>query len=784
MDFNVDVHVRTSGKEQIDALEKQINALKSEKITIGVDVDSGNLNSNSSKAKNINKQLQRTFDNSIKNVSFNSNTFYKEYFDKAKKDIEEAKKVNKSFEKEINNINTDGINKDAIKAAKARASAEVKAEQEYIKEQKRLSKIRESESDLYYNSKRDAYQSIGKKSDIQKQMSAYYKELEIQSAKQAEEYSKIITKTRDKVINGSYDAKSSSMFAKLGVYGEQDNNLLNIARQQETIYNNTLSKLKNHFDSSNSFSLNDEEVVKSFTSMTLAAERFENVMTQVRNTQSKPLDVGVAERSANTVKKYYDENSKAVKKYGVELKDLENRYRQASTVADKSKIDNDFKNLKASISAEGLTGKSRLEELGRGFKQIGQFAYTYGAVQRVSDLIVNSVGELKEIDSVLTEISKTSDLTDKQIKQLGKDSFESASKYGRTAKDYLIGVQEMSRSGFYGKQGEELAELSILGQAAGDMTSDVSNSYLLATNAAYNYAGSVEKLNTVLDGQNMITNRNSVNMTDMAEATSKAASMASQTGVKINELSAVIGTAVARTKQEGNVIGTSLKSLFVNLQDTSNEKIVNTFKELGISQVKYVNGSKQLKTPIELLKELSVAYNNLPEGSTLKADVLRNIGQKRQANVLAAILGGMSSGDYDKMLNDYSQGKGSAAIEAAKSADNWEGNLNKLSNAWTSFVNNFTDTDLIIGATKSLTSFVGVLDTLTSNPLLTAGTFGSGLGIIQFFKNLDEPTNHRVFRLKISYINTAGLADIRIKHNGVLYQMAEHGEFLILFLSP
>ena len=165
-------------------------------------------------------------------------------------------------------------------------------------------------------------------------------------------------------------------------------------------------------------------------------------------------------------------------------------------------------------------------------------------------------------------------MSNAELKELGNESFSIASEYGRTVTDYLTAVQEMSRSGFYGRQGEAMAELSMLGQAAGDMSSDVSNSYLLATNAAYNYAGSVEKLGEVLDGQNVITNRNSVAMVDMAQATSKAASMAAQTGVEVDELSAIIGTAVARTKQNGNVIGTSLKSLFVNLQDTSNEKIV------------------------------------------------------------------------------------------------------------------------------------------------------------------------------------------------------------------
>lgn len=358
----------------------------------------------------------------------------------------------------------------------------------------------------------------------------------------------------------------------------------------------------------------------------------------------------------------------------------------------------------------------------------GTDAMNFGA-----DKIRDAIGELKEMDSILTEISKTSDSTASELKALGNESFSVASEYGRKAADYLTAVQEMARSGFYGQQGEAMAELSMLGQAAGDMSSDVSNSYLLATNAAYDYAGSVEKLGTVLDGQNLITNRNSVAMIDMAQATSKAASMAAQTGVEVDELSSIIGTAVARTKQNGNVIGTALKSLFVNLQDTSNEKIVGTFKELGISQEKLVNGSKQLKTPIELLKELSAAYASLPEGSTLKADVLRNIGQKRQANVLSAILGGISTGDYDKMLTDYAEGKGSAMEEAAKSADNLEGRLNKLKNTWVAFISDFAQTDTMKGGISFLDNTISAFDKLQDAQLFIPTMLSSIMGLQNLF---------------------------------------------------
>lgn len=71
--------------------------------------------------------------------------------------------------------------------------------------------------------------------------------------------------------------------------------------------------------------------------------------------------------------------------------------------------------------------------------------------------IKQAVSELKNVDDILTEISKTSDLTTNQIKNLGSESFDTASKYGKTASDYLTGVQEMYRAGF--DNAEQMSEL-------------------------------------------------------------------------------------------------------------------------------------------------------------------------------------------------------------------------------------------------------------------------------------------------------------------------------------
>lgn len=251
----------------------------------------------------------------------------------------------------------------------------------------------------------------------------------------------------------------------------------------------------------------------------------------------------------------------------------------------------------------------------------------------------------------------------------------------------------MSRAGYQGKNAEELAELSLLTQSAGDVDSTVANDYILATDAAFDLKGNVKELNKILDGQNQITNRNAVSMSDMAQATGEAASMASQYGVKVEELSSLIATATSKTRESGSETGNAIKGIFVNLQDTTNREITSTFDQIGVSMTKMVDGSEKLKTPIELLHELSDVFTSLDEGDVKRANILSNIGGKWHANTLSAILSDWDT--YEKILNDYSDSEGSAYEEMLKTAESWEGRLNKLSNSWTNLVSKFADSDNI-----------------------------------------------------------------------------------------
>lgn len=233
--------------------------------------------------------------------------------------------------------------------------------------------------------------------------------------------------------------------------------------------------------------------------------------------------------------------------------------KNVSTTSEFNKINAHFRTMKSEIKATGLEGTTALGKLWENIKKFGGWMSITSTVTRVFMYIRRAITELKEIDTILTEISKTSDRTTQSLEKLSAASFDVASKYGQKASDYLKGVQEMSRAGFGETQSEQMAELSTLAQSAGDMTADLANQYLIATNAAYGLAGNTKELNKVLDSQNYITNHNALSMTDLAEATKLAASQAHASGIGIDELTAALGTMIAVTQQGGDTAARAFK---------------------------------------------------------------------------------------------------------------------------------------------------------------------------------------------------------------------------------
>ena len=321
-----------------------------------------------------------------------------------------------------------------------------------------------------------------------------------------------------------------------------------------------------------------------------------------------------------------------------------------------------------------------------------------------------SLSEIRELDRMLTRIGRTSGLTSEQLARLGTQAYETAGKYGRAAGEYLSAVEQMSQSGFHGSKGVSLAEQSLLAQSAGGMDAELANQYILATNAAGRLNGEAKQINAVLDGQNSISARHGLAMSDMAAAMNEAGDAASRYRVSIQDLSAMIGTIGASTSLPGSEIGIGIASILRNLQDGATPDMADTLKAANVSMTEFADGSEQLRDPVSILRDLAQAYRGLSETDPLRGQILADIGPADQVN---SLLQNMDL--FDQMAVDYSEGTGSAMASAKLEAEDLTGSLRSLSNSWTEFVGHIADSGELKAGVDLLNGLVNVLANITSS---------------------------------------------------------------------
>ncbi|MDE7207476.1 MAG: phage tail tape measure protein [Lachnospiraceae bacterium] len=346
-----------------------------------------------------------------------------------------------------------------------------------------------------------------------------------------------------------------------------------------------------------------------------------------------------------------------------------------------------------------------------------------------------ALSELKEVDTLLTQIAKENNrLSKADLEKIGNDAFDIASKYGKNAADYLNGFQEAARAGY--QNAAEIAELSLAAQSAGDMSAELASEFINAANSAYELGGYASKLTQILDGICSISGRNSVTMSDLAEAMSAAGGQAEEFGIRAEETAAMLGTIISTAHQTGTEAAEAFEDILLLIRQVTDEgkgidagsltQYEKACKALNVSLKETKNGITSLRDPMEIIQDLSEAYSKLGANDTRRTNLLDAAGSSANAEALNAVL--ENYGLYEKMLLEYTQGTGSMSQRAAETADSWEGSLNRLSNTWTDTIGNIADSDAIITLVNGLNNVLSVINNVTDG-LGSLGTIGIGGGI-------------------------------------------------------
>ena len=369
-------------------------------------------------------------------------------------------------------------------------------------------------------------------------------------------------------------------------------------------------------------------------------------------------------------------------------------------------------------------------------------------VSKTSD----ALSELKEVDTLLTQIAKENNrLSKADLEKIGNDAFGIASKYGKSAADYLTGFQEATRAGY--QNAAEIAELSLAAQSAGDMSAELASQFINAADSAYELGGSTSKLTKILDGICSISGQNTVTMSDLAEAMSAASGQASELGIEAEETAAMLGTMISAAHLSGTEAADAFGDILLLIRQITDEgkgidagslaQYEKACRALNVSLKETRNGITSLRDPMEIIKDLSEAYSKLDFNDTRRTNLLDAAGSSADAEALNAVLENYDL--YESMLSEYAQGMGSMSQRATETADSWEGSLNRLSNTWTDTIGNIAESNAVITLVNGLNGLLSVVNNVTKG-LGSLGTIGIGAGLFAGLTN----TGKRRMSVRIS----------------------------------
>ena len=549
-------------------------------------------------------------------------------------------------------------------------------------------------------------------------------------------------KLKYNIDTGKYPAASSRMSKQLGAYGTQDTANIQKATAALASYNQALDKLQNHYNGSNV--LGKKQLQQTFQDMTKAGDTFKNTLSQIRDESSKALSPSIASTSGNKVVEYMNANSKAVKKYGAELKTLEQQYRSMTTAGEKASYDKAFANLKSRIQAEGLSGNSMWDETKRAVGQIGQFAGIYGMLQStIMQIPSKTITAVKDYDAAMTNMQMATGISNNQAQELMKTYSDMGKQLKVTGVDVATSATEWMKQGKTIEESNKLAQDSIVLSKIGDLSSDDATRTITAAMKSYDLNES-----QVMDFVDQISAIDMASATDvggLADAFNEVAANANQAGISTKQLlsyAAVIG----ETTQEGmSSVGTSLNAIFSRMGN------------IKLSRLKdYQNGGEDLSNVETVLRGVGISLRDTDGEFRNFGDVLdetagrwSEFGTVQQRAVAQAFSGTNHMNDFMVLMQQYSKAQeymqvaddasGKSMEKYGAYTDSLEGKLEGFKSTFESLSNTVLDSKLIKGFVDGGTSILSIFDKLT-NSLGVMNTAAIGLGIFQGKNNSGKST--------------------------------------------
>ena len=604
------------------------------------------------------------------------------------------------------------------------AKAEAQESKRLVEENIRLNKA-------YYDSKKQEeaeYQRLRAKylAEGKAQEEKYYADLKKSRESTLKDYQKQIDSYRTQVAN--FEVKPDEGHS----YDAWKTKIKELNSEIEK-YQTKVNEVKNNGG------IVDEKDEREIKDIQKSLENMVRTMSKTSAGERGWTDLG-ATKTAEKLNDILRQNPKMAKAAQDQIKAYYNEIRTGNPSAPLNEILNKCIKIEQKEREMGRAGKSWLDifKEKKIYSFLGQAAGMFSFYDLVN-VFRQGIDVVKEFDDGLTKISYTMDMTKSQFDGLGKSVLDMSNNLDSSISNAMQVAQIYANMNTSTEEIQKLSEPTlILSNLTGFDASTVADD-IQAVTQQFNIAA--EDSMHIADVYDQISRNISVDYSkgieSIAEAVQVAGSTADQAGLSFEQLAAIVGKTVEKTRLEGSQVGNGLKTIMTRLskvgklsEDVDNETLSQASESLHQIGVEVYNADGSFRQFDTIMGELANKWGVLTDAE--KSNISFNIAATRQTNLLSAVLSNFS--DSMQLAEDATNANGNALENNQKWVDSFGGHLQSLENtAQTAWINILNSNTLKNGVDVLNSILKIVVELIDKFGIL--GTVGAGAGIYKFVKN-------------------------------------------------
>lgn len=480
----------------------------------------------------------------------------------ALKELRASKELYSSIAKELDSIENKGLKLRSISFDKSGSTFTAKA----INDMNTLVTLTGYWKDEVRDADGNLKDSAGWRTAIQytTDYTSAIKQAQSEADKSAQSFGKIQDSFKNGTFSSAFDANIKRMESNLATLSANAFNSENTKKAVDaaTEYQRIMLEIQSTLNGTAQNPLTDEQVVAKYQKAQAVLRQYADTWKIVRIEQGETITQEQANKNADGVQAWCNRNSKALKKYGKELDEIQEKMRHTFDANEQKALQQQAQQVYKKAGAEGLTGLSFADQVKKAFNKIGQFTWIYAITSQIKQVPQEMVSEVMKIDASMTELRKVSTASASEIKNYFDQATESASKYGQAINEVIDSTASWTRLGYNLKDASTLTDVTAeLAKVGSGLNVDTATEGLQATIRGFGLAADEAK--RVGDMINYVADTEPIDALGIINGLERSAAAMAEANNSLEESIGLI-TASTSVTQDATAAGTAWRTKLRN----------------------------------------------------------------------------------------------------------------------------------------------------------------------------------------------------------------------------